>query len=253
MRARSLRLLAAAGAIALFAAACGGGGDDRPTIGSQSRPGDTTTTSVPDYIHYAAQPLGDSVQVYETPDTTSPAQDFPNPWLLDNNPKNAVPQVFLVEEQQPEWVNVLLPVRPNGTTGWIKKSDVRLTPIRYRIEVDRALHRITVYDGDQVMLQEPVAVGKESTPTPTGRYYLRVLLKAPDPTTVYGPYAYGLSGHSEVLEEFNGGDAELGIHGNNDASVLGQSVSAGCIRMANESITRLAGILPLGTPVEIVD
>ena len=64
------------------------------------------------------------------------------------------------------------------------------------------------------MIQEPVAVGKESTPTPTGTYYTRVLLKAPDPNTVYGPYAYGLSGHSEVLTEFNGGDAELGIHGN---------------------------------------
>jgi lipoprotein-anchoring transpeptidase ErfK/SrfK len=133
----------------------------------------------------------------------------------------------------------------------VKKSDVRLTPNRFRIEVALGAHQITVYDGDSVMIQEPIAVGKESTPTPTGKYYTRVLLKAPDPNTVYGPYAYGLSGHSEVLTEFNGGDAELGIHGNNDASVLGQSVSAGCIRMSNESITRLAGILPLGTPVTI--
>jgi lipoprotein-anchoring transpeptidase ErfK/SrfK len=72
---------------------------------------------------------------------------------------------------------------------------------------------------------------------------------------VYGPYAYPLSGHSEVLTRFNGGDGELGIHGNNDASVLGQSVTAGCIgciRMTNDGITRLASILPLGTPVEIV-
>ena len=141
---------------------------------------------------------------------------------------------------------------PNGTTGWVRKSEVRLTPNRFRIEVSLSGHQITVYDGDTVMIQEPVAIGKESTPTPTGKYYTRVLLKAPDPNTVYGPYAYGLSGHSEVLTEFNGGDAELGIHGNNDASVLGQSVSAGCIRMSNESITRLAGILPLGTPIEIL-
>lgn len=251
MRSRLLRLVAAAATIALLAAACGGG-DDRPTLGGKSQ--DTTaTTAVPDYVHFVAQPLGAKVQVHEAPDSKSPTQDFPNPWLLDDNPEHAVPQVFLVEEQQAKWVRVLLPVRPNGTTGWIKKSDVKLTPNRFRIEVSRAAHQITVYDGDSVMIQEPVAVGKESTPTPTGKYYLRVLLKAPDPTTVYGPYAYGLSGHSEVLEEFNGGDAELGIHGNNDASVLGQSVSAGCVRISNESITRLAGILPLGTPVEIVD
>jgi lipoprotein-anchoring transpeptidase ErfK/SrfK len=160
--------------------------------------------------------------------------------------------VFLVEEQRREWVKVLLPVRPNGTTGWVRKRDVRLTPNGFRIVVERGAHRITVYDGDAVMLQEPIAVGKDATPTPTGKYYLRVLLQAPDPDTVYGPFAYGLSGHSEVLAEFNGGDAELGIHGNNDASVLGQSVSAGCVRMSNDGITRLSKILPLGTPVEIV-
>jgi lipoprotein-anchoring transpeptidase ErfK/SrfK len=69
---------------------------------------------------------------------------------------------------------------------------------------------------------------------------------------VYGPYAYPLSGHSEVLTSFNGGDGELGIHGNNDESVLGQSVTAGCVRMKNASITMLASMLPLGTPVEIL-
>jgi hypothetical protein len=38
-----------------------------------------------------------------------------------------------------------------------------------------------------------------------------LLLKAPDPNTVYGPYAYGLSGYSEVLTEFNGGDARPAV------------------------------------------
>jgi lipoprotein-anchoring transpeptidase ErfK/SrfK len=78
-----------------------------------------------------------------------------------------------------------------------------------------------------------------------------VLLETPDSTSVHGPYAYGLSGHSDVLSEFNGGDGEIGLHGNNDASVLGKSVTAGCIRMDNEQISKLAKMLPLGTPVEI--
>ena len=77
------------------------------------------------------------------------------------------------------------------------------------------------------------------------------MLQAPDPNTVYGPFAYGLSGHSEVLTEFDGGDAEVGIHGNDDASVLGQSVTHGCVRMSNDGITKLSKILPLGTPVQI--
>jgi lipoprotein-anchoring transpeptidase ErfK/SrfK len=79
-----------------------------------------------------------------------------------------------------------------------------------------------------------------------------VLLRSPNPDSVYGPYAYGLSAHSDALTSFSGGDAEVGIHGNNDASVLGQSVSSGCVRMSNDGITRLTEMLPLGTPVEIV-
>jgi lipoprotein-anchoring transpeptidase ErfK/SrfK len=250
-RHRRSRLAAVATALAILLAACGGG-DDRPTLGPQGNNDPVSTTTPPAYLSYTAQPVGSEVAVHETADESSPSRSFPNPWQLDDNPEHTVPQVFLVTQQNDDWVEVLLPERPNGTTGWIKKDDVRLTPNRFRITVELGAHQITVHDGDNVMIQEPVAIGKESTPTPTGKYYTRVLLKAPDPNTVYGPYAYGLSGHSEVLTEFNGGDAELGIHGNNDASVLGQSVSAGCIRMSNDSITRLAGILPLGTPVEIL-
>jgi lipoprotein-anchoring transpeptidase ErfK/SrfK len=247
-----LRLAILATALAVLVAACGGGSDDRPSLGAQENDDPVTSTTLPAYVSFMAQPLGDEVAVHESPDESSPSEAYPNPWQLDENPEHTVPQVFLVTDQNDDWAQVLLPVRPNGTTGWVKKSDVRLTPNRFRVEVSLGAHQITVYDGDGVMIQEPIAIGKESTPTPTGKYYTRVLLKAPDPNTVYGPFAYGLSGHSEVLTEFNGGDAELGIHGNNDASVLGQSVSAGCIRMSNESITRLAGILPLGTPVAIL-
>jgi lipoprotein-anchoring transpeptidase ErfK/SrfK len=247
------RIAVVAVATAILVSACGGGGgDDRPTLGSSNPTSATTATSLPANASFIAQPLSSSVKVHDQADDASPSTEYPNPWLLDDNPDHTVPQVFLVEERQPDWVRVLLPVRPNGTTGWIKSSDVRLTPNRYRIAVERGAHQITVYNGDKVVVQEPVAVGTDETPTPTGKYYLRVLLKAPDPNTVYGPYAYGLSAHSDVLTEFNGGDGEVGIHGNNDASVLGKSVTHGCVRMSNESITRLAGVLPLGTPVEIV-
>ena len=94
-------------------------------------------------------------------------------------------------------------------------------------------------------------MGAGDTPTPTGNFYLYVLLKSPDPGGPYGPYAYGLSSHSDALATFAGGDAEIGIHGNNDASALGQNVSHGCIRMDNDGITALAGQLPFGTPVDV--
>jgi lipoprotein-anchoring transpeptidase ErfK/SrfK len=249
---RLLRLTAATAALVILAAGCGGGGDDRPSLQGKADPtGVTSTTALPAYSSLIAQPVGTDVAVHQQPNADSPAESYPNPWQLDENPDHVVPQVFLVESERGDWVEVLLPVRPNGTTGWVRKQDVRLTPNRYSIDVSLGDRQITVHDGDQVLIQEPVAIGASETPTPPGKYFLRVLLKAPDPNTVYGPYAYGLSAHSDVLNTFNGGDGEIGIHGNNDASVLGKDVTHGCIRISNDSITRLAGILPLGTPVTI--
>lgn len=193
------------------------------------------------------------MKVFNTPHVKLlPAQQLPNPWFVNDDPSLPVTQVFLVTDHIKGWYQVLLPIRPNGSKGWVRERDVRIKQNRYRIKVELGAHRITVYDADAVMLQEPVAIGTEDTPTPQGTYYLRVLLKAPVPNTVYGPYAYPLSGHSDVLTSFNGGDGELGIHGNDDASVLGQSVTHGCIRMSNDGITRLTKLLPLGTPVEIL-
>ena len=161
------------------------------------------------------------------------------------------PLVFLVETGDREWLQVYLPVRPNGSTGWIRASDVILSEHNYRIVVDVAAHRITVSRGSDVILSEPVALGTADTPTPGGKFYTKELLKPPNPNTVYGPYAYGLSGFSNTLTSFGGTEAVIGIHGNNDPSTLGKDVSAGCIRMSNTGITMLAETLPLGVPVEI--
>jgi lipoprotein-anchoring transpeptidase ErfK/SrfK len=194
------------------------------------------------------------VSVYDDPTASAPSRQLENPWLVDPAvPATAVPQVFLAKETRPDgWVRVLLPVRPNGSSGWVRTSEVSLAPNPYNINVERGAHRITVTNADSIVYQGAVAVGLPETPTPLGEYYLRVLIQAPDPGQVYGPFAYGLSSHSDVLVTFNGGDGEIGIHGNDDASALGRDASHGCIRMDNAAITMLAGLLPLGTPVEIV-
>jgi lipoprotein-anchoring transpeptidase ErfK/SrfK len=156
-----------------------------------------------------------------------------------------------VQDQKEGWLNVLLPVRPNGTTGWIRATDVTTSQHEYRIEIELAAHKITVYHRDGVFLQEPVGVGRGPTPTPVGVFYTKELLQPPNPNTAYGTYAYGLSGYSNVLTDFAGGDGLVGIHGTNDPKTLGTDVSHGCIRMSNAAITRLAKSLPLGVPVVI--
>lgn len=172
--------------------------------------------------------------------------------VLANPTENGGPVVFLVEQQAPDWLQVDLPVRPNGSTGWIRAADVDLTTINYRVAVNLRAYRITVWRGGQVILSEPVGLGTTDTPTPGGKYYIKELLKPPNPNGAYGPYAYGLSGFSNVLTSFEGGAGVVGIHGTNQPSLIGRSVSHGCIRMSNSGITTLAKTLPLGTPVQIL-
>jgi lipoprotein-anchoring transpeptidase ErfK/SrfK len=252
-------------AFALVLVGCGG---DSGTATLGDKPGATTApavTAAPSAdISYIAtvKPTITKVDIYDSPTADEAARTFDNPWLYDPTvPTSKVPQVFLVKEQRKDgWVQVLLPIRPNGSTGWVKEADVTLTPNPYRIGVKLGDHTITVNKGSDVIYTGPIAIGAtdpplpdvgKPTPTPTGEYYLRILLQAPDPNTVYGPYAYGLSSHSDSLDEFAGGDAEIGIHGNNDASVLGKDATHGCIRMDNAAITMLAQQLPLGTPVTV--
>lgn len=255
----------AAGAVVLLAAVIvgfvafrSGASDDRPTLKPKREPATTTsaaqptTTTLPPGVSLIAEATVPQVAVYDTPGAAAPTKTLENPWLLNGEADKPIPQVFLVEEQRPDgWIRVLLAERPNGSTGWVRQSDVKITQNPYRIEVSLGERKIKILERTDLRYEGPVAIGKPETPTPTGKYYIRVLLQTPDPNSVYGPFAYGLSAHSDVLTEFNGGDGETGVHGNNDASVLGKSVTAGCIRMDNEEITKLTKILALGTPVEI--
>jgi lipoprotein-anchoring transpeptidase ErfK/SrfK len=257
VRGRTRSLAGVVAALALVAAACGGGGSDQASKSTAPRTAATTvpapsTTALPPNGSYLAQANVPDLQMYDQPGAAAPSRSFPNPWFVDNDQRYPVPQVFLVESVRPDgWVQVLLPIRPNGSTAWVQAADVKLAVNSYRVVVTLAAHQITVFNGANVVYQGPVASGAPATPTPTGHYFIRVLQQAPDPHTVYGPYAYGLSSHSDVLTNFNGGDGEIGIHGNDDASALGHSVSHGCIRMDNAAITNLAKVLPLGTPVDV--
>lgn len=240
----AIALLAAI--VALFIAFRPGADDDRRLLPP------ATSTGLPPGVSLVAKVTGPQVAVYDTPGAPAPIKTLENPWLLNGAADRPVPQVFLVEAQRQDgWVHVFLAERPNGSTGWIRQSDVTIIPNPYHVEVSLGAHEIKVLQGTAEIYEGQVAIGAPSTPTPTGQSYIRVLLETPDPTTAYGPYAYGLSGYSDVLNAFNGGDGEIGLHGNNDASVLGKSVTAGCIRMDNEEISRLSKMLPLGTPVTI--
>jgi lipoprotein-anchoring transpeptidase ErfK/SrfK len=194
--------------------------------------------------------------IYDTPDPAAvPARTMTNPRLINNDPNAAVPLLFLVKDTPDTncaFIEVYLPVRPNGTSAWVKRADVELATNPYRIEVRLSEFNLKVFKDDVAIMDTTIAEASENTPTPGGLYFTTELVKTPNPGGVYGPYAYGLSGFSEVLQTFNGGPGQLGIHGTNQPELLGTKVSHGCIRMSNDDITRLAGILPLGVPVQVI-
>ena len=134
----------------------------------------------------------------------------------------------------------------------MRADTVELRTDPYSVLVDLGRRRLVLRDAGRPVLDSPVGVGRAATPTPSGLYYVAELLRQPQPTGIYGPWAFALSAHSPVLSHFGGGDGQVGIHGTNDPSAVGHTVSHGCIRVRNHVIERLAAIVPLGTPVRIV-
>ena len=90
---------------------------------------------------------------------------------------------------------------------------------------------------DVQVRQYPIAVGRILHNTPTGNFI--IINKAPNPGGPFGTMWMSLSKEN------------YGIHGTNDPSSIGKSVSKGCIRMYNRDVEELARMISIGTPVYI--
>jgi lipoprotein-anchoring transpeptidase ErfK/SrfK len=154
------------------------------------------------------------------------------------------------------WLEVRLPGRANKgptppRTGWISASRTQLASTGWHIVVDLGARRVHVYlDGKQVRSYRAV-VGKPSTPTPPGKYFIEENVRM-RPGAAGAPFALATSDRSQALHEFEGGPGEIAIHGlENLGGTLGTAESHGCIRIANAAITWLAARITPGTPITI--
>jgi len=172
---------------------------------------------------------------------------------LANPQSSGNPLVLEVLNLEPQWVGVALPTRPNGSTGWVLRSQVSLTADPYRLDIDLAGHRLVLSRLGAAVVSTPIAIGASGTRTPTGDFFVTELIKLTDPAGTYGPFAFGISAHSDFLTEFDGGDGQIGIHGTDDPAGIGHDVSHGCVRLPNAELVQLVGVVPLGTPVHIYD
>ncbi len=149
------------------------------------------------------------------------------------------------------WVHVRLPGRPNSHTGWIAARQTRPASTEWRLALTLSARQLTVYHDGRVARRFPAVVGKPSTPTPSGRFFVEEPLALG--AQVGGPFALATSARSDVLQEFEGGPGQIAIHGTDGlAGALGTAASHGCIRLASSAITWLARRIGSGVPLSIV-
>ena len=152
------------------------------------------------------------------------------------------------------WVRVQLPVRPNGSEGWVPADHVRVTGTRVRFEVHLGSRRLEIWTGARRVAAWSAGVGMPGTPTPTGRF----AIQDPVPTLpawrgVYGSWTLTLTAHSPTLRTFMGGDALVAIHGPGTGRSwkVGTASSHGCVILAEPALRIAARYAVPGTPVVI--
>lgn len=199
-------------------------------------------------VSQAATATGSVVNVYESPGGAL-REAFASPARTQFG--QIQPATFWVLENQGDWLRVLLNRRPNGAEGWIRSDEVALTSIPYHVEVSLSSKQLVIYQGSEPILADCVGVGKGSTPTPTGQYFVAETWDLRGKGTVFGNFALALSAYSNVHQTFMGGNGQIAIHGTSNPSNRGKAVSNGCVRVYNPVVAEVARIVPRGTPVII--
>jgi len=168
------------------------------------------------------------------------------------SPHNLIGQdtPFLVLGSQPGWYQVQLPVRPNGTTGWVPADQVATSTVGDFLLATLSTYRIDHYRDGKLMDSFPIGIGVPTAPTPTGTFYVWAIQDAPGPP--YDPVILALSGFSPTLANWPYGGI-IGVHGWADPGVEGKQISNGCLRMHPGDVSKLEQNLPLGTPIQIID
>lgn len=153
-----------------------------------------------------------------------------------------------IVDSQLGWFKVLLPSKPNGSTGWLDASKVVKKHTPYLIQVNLTTKKLTLIDGNKVVGSWDSAIGAADTPTPTGRTFLLASIK--DPSQSFSPIILPLGTHSATLDSYGGGPGTVALHTWPDTSVFGKAVSHGCVRVPAKALQMLEQV-PLGTVVQI--
>lgn len=152
------------------------------------------------------------------------------------------------------WVRVLLPIRPNHSSGWVRADRVRLSATRVRFEVHTRSRLLEIWHARRRLAVFPAGVGRPGTPTPAGRFAIEDPFETlPAWRGVYGRYTLTLTAHSAALRRFMGGDGLVAIHGTGSSGAwkVGGASSNGCVVLSERALAVVARFAKGGTPVLI--
>jgi hypothetical protein len=177
-----------------------------------------------------------------------------SPWgrIYDNPTFFGNDLTLLVLAEEGDWVEVVLPARPNGQTGWVHADDVELSTHDAVIEISLGERMLRAWVDGEEILETPVVVGTDRTPTPVGTFYLTEKIPRGSGGGAYGPWILSTNGYSEAMNLFSDGLPVIALHGTNAPHLLGSAASNGCIRLPNEAIELLAYAVPEGTPIQVL-
>jgi L,D-transpeptidase YnhG len=125
-----------------------------------------------------------------------------------------------------------------------------------RLILDLGKRRISLYSGEKLVAEYPVAVGKPGWETPIGSFQITHKVRNPawehplNGTRIPPGPDNPLGDRLLVFAQMKNGFA--GIHGTTNESLIGQAVSHGCVRMRNRDIRALFEKVQVGTPVLVV-
>jgi len=230
------------------------GGTGTTTTGATST-GATTTTQKPpsgpkvvSAFPAAGEMLVHSVAVRKTPSPQASVIKVMKAFRPDFRPQEMFAVRKATGSDGEVWYRVSIPMRPNGTYGWIPANTVSLKPTHSQIVINLNRRTIDLYRFGKHKWHGPVAIGAPGKETPVGHYYVATRF-VPYHDTFLGVFAEETSAYSKLTEWPGGG--VVGIHGTSLPQLLGKAVSHGCVRVSNTTARRLRTLAPLGTPIWI--
>ena len=228
----------------------------RATAGSTGTTATTATTTttqsagpkIESTFPAAGQLTVHAVAVRKTPNPRAKVIKVMHDFRPDFRPQEMLAVRKAVGSDGNVWYQVSIPMRPNGTYGWVPADTVSLSPTAGQIVINLDSRRIDLYWHGRHVYHAIVAIGAPGRETPVGHYFVAARF-VPYHDPFLGVFAVETSAYSKLTEWPGGG--VVGIHGTSEPQLLGQAVSHGCVRVANSTAVQLKRYAPLGTPIWI--